>query len=174
MKARWKTLVRGLAIVSAAASCQRAGWALVDQLIADDVPTISTVELAAALEEAPTPLLLDVRTAEEFAVSHLPGAIHFPPGAPIADEIRNAESVVAYCSVGVRSGIEAERLSRAGISDVKNLEGSIFRWAIEGRPLVNAAGATDRVHPYDRGWGQLLPARLRSVEPPEPPEPRDP
>ncbi len=47
------------------------------------VPQLGTADLAAQLATAaeidrPGPVLLDVRTAEEFAVSHLPGARHIP------------------------------------------------------------------------------------------------
>ncbi len=165
-------MLHGVCLLLGGASCQSAGWALVDQLIDDDVPSISTSELADVLEGDAPPVLLDVRTSDEFEVSHLPDAIHFPPGAAISAGIRDADSVVAYCSVGVRSGYEVERLLQAGVTDVRNLEGSIFRWAIEGRPLENAAGPTEVVHPYDGRWGQLLPARLRSYEGPEvPPKP---
>ena len=64
---------------------------------------------------------------------------------------------MVYCSVGVRSAGVARRLRAAGFAEVENLEGSVFRWANEGRPLVAAGGAaTDVVHPYDAAWGRLL------------------
>ena len=40
---------------------------------------------------------------------------------------------------------------------VSNLEGSIFRWSGEGRPLVDPKGKSTRlVHPYNPYWGRLL------------------
>lgn len=127
-----------------------------------DVPTMATNELAAALAgpEDRRPLLIDSRSAEEFAVSHLAGAIRDGD----ADGVPAGRPVVVYCSVGVRSSERARELIRAGRSDVRQLDGSIFRWAIERRPMVDSAGrATGLVHPYDRNWGRLLPADLNSA-----------
>jgi hypothetical protein len=64
--------------------------------------------------------------------------------------------IVTYCSVGYRSGAFAERLRSAGFTNVVNLEGSIFRWANEGRPLFRSARPVTEVHPYNRTWGLLL------------------
>jgi len=33
---------------------------------------------------------------------------------------------------------------------------SLFGWHNEGRPVVNAGGTTDNVHPYNKEWGQLV------------------
>ena len=111
-------------------------------------------------------LLLDAREKDEFAVSHLPGAIRVNPGiwhgpfmrkfAPLA----KGKSVVIYCSVGVRSSKLAayvqKALKKAGAKEVFNLEGGIFNWHNEKRPLVRASQPTDYVHPYNRHWGQLV------------------
>jgi hypothetical protein len=43
---------------------------------------------------------------------------------------------------------------------VRNLDGSIFAWANEGRPLERNGQPAQLVHPYDALWGKLLdPAR---------------
>ena len=65
--------------------------------------------------------------------------------------------ILLYCSVGYRSSRLADQLRRRGYSQAANLEGSLFAWANEGRPLVNAQGkAALRVHPYNETWGKLL------------------
>ncbi|MEM6532806.1 MAG: rhodanese-like domain-containing protein [Myxococcota bacterium] len=135
------------------------GFALGRAVVPGSVEWIEPDSLVRALGGDTPPLVLDVREPDEFAVSHIPGAIRFPPGSAMTDAIREAPLVVVYCSVGVRSGREAERLAESGVR-VLNLEGAIFRWAMEGRPLVNAAGPTPFVHPYDGLWGRLLPAEL--------------
>lgn len=115
-------------------------------------------------------LLLDVRTAEEFRVSHLPGAIRVEPGngvegLPNRDLPRNLP-IVTYCSVGYRSAALAQKLEAAGFTDVRNLNGSIFQWANEGRQLVNDRGEPVKtVHPYDAFWGRLLKPELRAAKP---------
>ena len=67
--------------------------------------------------------------------------------------------VVTYCAVGYRSAEFAARLGAAAFTHVQNLEGSIFRWANEHRPLVSDGAPAWRVHPYSKSWGQLLAER---------------
>lgn len=139
-------------------------WSAVNAQIDREFPavaSVTTAELAAELADAQRapPRLLDARAQEEFAVSHLPGARH---AATVEDAVRvlAAESgdreVVVYCSVGWRSAALAERLRAVRPGRVRNLRGSIFQWANEGRALESAAGAVSRVHPYDARWGALL------------------
>jgi rhodanese-related sulfurtransferase len=133
-----------------------------------DTTSISTAQLATILESAqsknPSPLLLDVRTASEFATSHLPGARHVA-SEQVLDfaerelaQLDRAHPIIVYCSVGVRSAAGARDLQLAGFTQVKNLRGSIFQWANEGRALEGGR----RVHPYNAQWGQLLRTDLRS------------
>lgn len=121
-----------------------------------DVLTLTPAELAA--RDSP-PLLLDVREEKEFAVSHLLGALRAEQDI-IAQLQRLAvdkdTSIVVYCSVGYRSAVLAKKLREAGFVDVKNLEGSIFAWANQGRPLVNKYGFTNGVHPFNSRWGRYL------------------
>jgi Rhodanese-like domain len=73
---------------------------------------------------------------------------------------------VFYCSVGMRSSSLAaevqEALVKAGASGVFNLRGGMFGWHNARRPLVDAAGATDFVHPFNDKWGKLV-ARQEQV-----------
>jgi len=74
--------------------------------------------------------VVDVRTAEEFASGHVPGAIHIP-----YDEIarRAAEigppstPVVLYCRTGRRSGIAVEALQKAGYEKLYDFR-SVSAW----------------------------------------------
>ncbi|MGE0312447.1 MAG: rhodanese-like domain-containing protein [Lautropia sp.] len=130
-----------------------------------DVPLITTAALAEELARGPAPLLLDVREKAEFDVSHLPGARHAPDAATalrIASSLPPGARIVTYCSIGYRSAAVARALAEGGHPNTVNLDGSIFRWANEGRPIVrdaSPAGATAQastVHPYDATWGKLL------------------
>lgn len=103
-------------------------------------------------------MLLDVRTEDEFKVSHLPNAVREVPPEAIA----SGRPVVAYCSIGWRSAEAVRRLVQAGHANVFNLEGSIFAWASEGRPLELHGQAVHKVHPFDSKWGKLLPSAVRS------------
>ncbi|PYI92459.1 MAG: hypothetical protein DME97_09025 [Verrucomicrobia bacterium] len=122
---------------------------------------ISTSELADWLANArrPAPVLLDVRTPEEWSVSHLPGARRVEPNASAeaaAGALPKETAIVTYCAVGYRSGEMADRLRAAGFTNVRNLEGSIFQWANEHRPLVREKERVSQVHPYNTFWGRLL------------------
>jgi rhodanese-related sulfurtransferase len=111
-------------------------------------------------------LVFDVRTPAEYAVSHLPGAIHVEPdmaSAAFLDRYGDAiegKTAVFYCSVGVRSSRLAERVAQGlkehGAKAVADLAGGIFAWHGQGRALVDAKGPADLVHPYDASWGRLL------------------
>jgi hypothetical protein len=46
-----------------------------------------------------------------------------------------------------------------------NLEGSIFQWANECRPVYRDAAEVQQVHPYDGIWGKLLDKDLRAYTP---------
>jgi 3-mercaptopyruvate sulfurtransferase SseA len=72
------------------------------------VKQLSTTNLAAWLVDPsrPQPQLLDVRTPEEFAVSHLTGARLVSPDSKVVDVLATLDRqrpVVVYCSVGYRS-----------------------------------------------------------------------
>ena len=143
-------------------------WKAVVRAKFPDVPQLSSANLAAWLADTnrARPLLLDVRTDAEFRVSHLPGARRVDPEAKAA-ELRallgtTNTPMVVYCSVGWRSSAVAERLLRAGKTNVSNLEGSIFGWANEGRPLEADTGPATRVPPYNRTFGRLLQPALRA------------
>ncbi len=130
------------------------------------VPQMSIEELDRRLEQAPPPLVIDVRAPVEYEVSHLPGAVH-AQGERIAELIVAAapdRPIVLYCSVGYRSSAAVADLLQSNDLDlldrVWNLEGSIFEWANSGRPVYRGDIEVDRVHPYDRRWGKLLEPHL--------------
>ncbi len=129
--------------------------------------SIGTAELAAWLDERSRspPTLVDVREDAERAVSTIPGST----GARDADAavrtlaaLDRRAPVVVYCSVGVRSARAARALTLAGHLDVRNLDGGLFAWANEGRPLVADGSAAVRVHPFDARWSRLLRRELRA------------
>ena len=132
--------------------------------IAADYPAVAHVSAGevAAMDDV---VLLDIRDPAEFAVSRLPGAVRVGlDDAPetVLARLPDLEGrrVVAYCSVGRRSSIFAQRmeaaLREAGASSVSNMEGGVFRWHGDKRPLVDDSGATDAVHPYDEIWKRYV------------------
>ncbi len=109
-------------------------------------------------------VIFDVRTETEFEVSHLQGARRVDPDQPRIESLPIAAdaTVVVYCSVGYRSAAIAKQLQRAGINSVYNLEGGIFAWANEGRPVYRNEERVKMVHPYDKVWGRFLRKELRA------------
>jgi rhodanese-related sulfurtransferase len=119
-----------------------------------DVPEITAEDLVEALA-AKEITLVDVRSKKERAVSMIPGAITIDAFEEDR-ETYTRNRIVAYCTIGARSGAYAESLRAAGI-DAANLRGSILAWAHTGQPLENAEGPTKRVHVYGAKWN-LLPS----------------
>ena len=132
-----------------------------------EVVQVSPDSLATWLddEHAQQPLLIDIREAKEYAVSHLDGAIQMNPDENDFSSLAhlNMDSpIVVYCSVGYRSSKMAERLTAAGFTNVSNLEGSIFTWANKGYPLMQGEQSASTVHPYNKLWGMLLKKQYRN------------
>ena len=134
-------------------------WPAIKARIAKEFPNVKSIGTAELAKVEPKPVLLDVRTAAEFDVSHLAGARRADPEATAASvALPKNTPIVTYCSVGYRSAKFAQRLQDAGFTNVRNLEGSIFQWANEGRPIEPAG----KVHPYNSKWGALLNPTLRA------------
>jgi phage shock protein E len=69
-------------------------------------------------------LLLDVRTAEEFAEGHLPGALNVPVNeleARLAELEPKSRPIVVYCRSGLRSARARSVLLANGWARVENL-----------------------------------------------------
>ncbi len=149
---------------------QTVAWPAIKQAIRAEFPAVeqmTVAELDAWLQsDRPPPVLLDVRSEDEYRVSHLPGAIRVEPGgdAILPAAAGKKTPIVAYCSVGYRSSALAERLTAQGYTAVHNLEGSIFEWANRGLPVVRDGEEVRQVHPYDRRWQRLLDEELRAYE----------
>lgn len=130
------------------------------------VEWITTKELAQWLEDPlkPQPVILDARTDTEYAVSHLKNAQRIDPyhcNLVVSAELKDTP-IVVYCSVGYRSARIAEQLKQGGFSHVYNLEGSLFKWANEERPIYKNDYSTSLVHPYNQHWGKLLKPKYRA------------
>ena len=127
---------------------------------------VSAAEIDALIANEQDVLLLDVREAKEFSVSHIDGAIRVDPDISPSDFMTRfgdqaaGKTVILYCSVGRRSSKLGARVRQdlldAGARHVSNLAGGVFRWHNDHGPLINSSGDTEKVHPYNVWWGRLL------------------
>lgn len=67
--------------------------------------------------------IVDVRTPEEFAQDHYPGAVNIPLGE-VSHRINEfkemKQPIVTYCRSGSRSGMATSMLKQNGIKEVYN------------------------------------------------------
>lgn len=99
-------------------------------------PSVSNTEIARRIAESSAPIILDVRSVEEFKEGHIPGAVNIPYDALekrlaelAADQ---ADEIVVYCRSGRRAVIAEEILAAAGFKNVKDLEGHMIGWDAAG------------------------------------------
>lgn len=159
-------LLLTLAVLPLPVSADALAWVSAQIAKRHDVTQMSVADAKAALRVAPEAwLVLDVRELDEFAVSHLPGAVRVEPGltaeafmAQYSHQLEGKD-LLLYCSVGQRSSTLADRIASVVDGDdgrrIVNLEGGVFRWHGARGPLVNDQGPVDVVHPYNRAWGLL-------------------
>lgn len=107
---------------------------------AESATPISQAELLARLEQKdPDLLVLDVRTPEEFAAGHVPGARNVPHDQVPAKLAELAsfkdKPVVLYCRSGRRSAAAGQTLRAAGFSQLLHLQGDWLAWEAEKKPV---------------------------------------
>ena len=85
-------------------------------------------------------LLLDVRSAEDYAAGHIRGARSLP-AAQLADGLDTLKRyrdkpVVVYCEQGVSALGAMRTLTQAGFGRVANLRGGLRAWRAEHLPVA--------------------------------------
>lgn len=100
--------------------------------------TITAQQLALRIARGSPPVVLDVRTREEYAQGHIPGALNIPhdelagrlseiPGDP-------SEEIVVHCQSGRRAGMAEQVLREHGYTDVRDLVGHWQGWQAANLP----------------------------------------
>lgn len=105
---------------------------------------ISAAELSERLENNSAPLILDVRSASEFADGHIPGAINIahdqftekPDTAFAALSAGKSDEIVVHCVSGRRASAAVTALTAAGYGNVRHLEGDFQGWQAGAYPVT--------------------------------------
>lgn len=85
-------------------------------------------------------LVLDVRSAEEFATGHLPNSKNIPL-KELESRIKEIEKsksnvVITVCASGVRSSNAVAILNKAGFEQAFSLDGGVSAWQAQGLPTI--------------------------------------
>ena len=83
--------------------------------------------------------ILDVRTPDEFNVDHLANAINLDIYSEKFDteinKLDKQKTYYVYCQRGGRSANATEKLRKAGLQNVYELDGGIVNWIKEGKQI---------------------------------------
>jgi rhodanese-related sulfurtransferase len=88
----------------------------------------------------PNFVILDVRTAKEFASGHIEDAINIDYYAKTflddLDRLDKTKTYLVYCRSGSRSTKAFNLMKELGFQKVYGMEGGIVRWQAEGLPTT--------------------------------------
>ena len=102
-----------------------------------EAPRVTPAELAALRESGVAPVVIDVRSSEEYASGHIPGAVNIPFDQ-VADRIAEVDAphgVALYCMIGPRARKGESALLAASYPKVFHLEGGLAAWKAAGLPV---------------------------------------
>ncbi len=108
------------------------------------------------------PIILDTREQEEFNVSHIKNAYCVGYDKfeikKIKEKHKNLnDTIIVYCSIGIRSEIIGTKLKKLGYTNVYNLYGGIFEWKNKNEEVVdNNRTPTQNVHAFSKEWSIYL------------------
>lgn len=98
-------------------------------------------------------IFVDVRETAEINVSMLPDAITRKEFLKNPSKYKDVK-IVAYCTIGYRSGMFVKEMEKEGIK-IDNLSGGLLAWVLEGGKVFDNHGETKRIHVYNKKWNYL-------------------
>jgi len=130
------------------------------------VPEISPQELKSLLDGSAKPVILDVRTPEEYGRFCIPGGSNIPGGELIlwAEELRQKPAVVVNCAGRTRSIIGTAALRRLGLTNVRALRNGTMGWVLAGFELETKPGRQTLAPPTGREAAMALARRIAAEE----------
>ena len=109
-----------------------------------------------------SPIIFDTREQKEFNISHIKNAycIGYDKfnSKIVKEKYRNFnDTIIVYCSVGIRSETIGIKLKKLGYKNVFNLYGGIFEWKNKEQEVVdNNQNPTENVHAFSKEWSKYL------------------
>lgn len=105
-----------------------------------DVTKVSPKEFSEVVTQ-PGVVVLDVRTPAEFAEGHLANSINinFESGnfEEEISKLDKSKTYAVYCRSGNRSGQATAKMSKAGFTNIYDLDGGIIDWQNAGGQIVS-------------------------------------
>ena len=103
-----------------------------------DGTPVSAGELADRVARGSAPVVLDVRTREEHARGHVPGAVNIPHdelATRLAElPAKKSDEIVVYCQSGRRAQLAEQVLRHNGYTNVRDLDGHWQGWRASELP----------------------------------------
>ncbi len=98
--------------------------------LVDRIERITAGSLAEQLSGSAPPMVIDVRTPNEWESDHIEAAVNVPLSRVLAtaEELPPERELVVYCASGYRSAIAASLLRREGLDRVSDLVGGLPAW----------------------------------------------
>ncbi len=140
---------------------------LLDKYNNESIPYITVNQLK---DNNSNVVFLDAREQKEYNTSHIKNAIFVGYDFFSMDSVQNKSlkkdsKIVVYCSLGIRSEDIAEKLKKAGYTNVENLYGGIFEWKNNNLPVYNTSEKkTDSVHTFSKDWSKWLEKGVKTYE----------
>ena len=132
---KYLAIVMAVLMVTGLFGCEKHKDPMMDSVsestISNSYTQISMKEAVAMMEEETDYIILDVRTPEEFAEKHIPGALNVPNESIGTEEIKELPNkdqlILVYCRSGNRSKQASEKLVALGYTNVYEF-GGINDW----------------------------------------------
>jgi rhodanese-related sulfurtransferase len=105
--------------------------------------TITPQQLYAQMQEAESPVVVDVRRPSEWAAERIGTVVNIPLNElkDKAGKVDKRQTVVTVCNSAYRSSLALGVMERLGFDEVKNMVGGGEAWVEAGLPVVSSVAA---------------------------------
>lgn len=98
-----------------------------------DETVIDVTAFQKIMDESNEEIVLDVRTPEEFAEGHIPGAVFMNVNdtqfKQKLNKLDKSKTILVYCAAGIRSEKASAILKESGFKEVYHLKDGINAWS---------------------------------------------